>query len=56
MLKLNDLSNQHLPQNILPLDMKGCICHFVKWHIHPFIFKGPICHRVQYHLLAVLAL
>ena len=23
----------------LPLDMKGCICHFVKWQIHPFISK-----------------
>ena len=20
--------------------MKGCICHFVKWQIHPFISKG----------------
>ena len=20
--------------------MQGCICHFVKWQIHPFIFKG----------------
>ena len=25
-----------------PLDMKGCICHFVKWQIHPFISKGTI--------------
>ena len=23
-----------------PLDMKGCIGHFVKWQIHPFISKG----------------
>ena len=23
-----------------PLDMKGCICHFAKWQIHPFISKG----------------
>ena len=23
----------------LPLDMKGCICHFVKWQIHPFLSK-----------------
>ena len=22
------------------LDMKGCICHFVKWQIHPFMSKG----------------
>ena len=24
----------------VPLDMKGCICHFLKWQIHPFISKG----------------
>ena len=24
------------------LDMKGCICHFVKWQIHPFNFKMDI--------------
>ena len=24
---------------ITPLDMKECICHFVKWQIHPFISK-----------------
>ena len=23
-----------------PLDMKGCICHFVKWQIHPLQSKG----------------
>ena len=22
--------------------MKGCICHFVKWQIHPFISKGSL--------------
>ena len=22
---------------IVPLGIKGCICHFVKWQIHPFI-------------------
>ena len=27
----------------LPLDMKGCICHFKKWQIHPFISKGTKC-------------
>ena len=28
----------------VPLDMKGCICHFIKWQIHPFISKGTtIC-------------
>ena len=24
------------------LDMKGCICHFTKWHIHPFISMEAI--------------
>ena len=28
--------------HIAPLDMKGCICHFTKWQIHPFISKGTI--------------
>ena len=28
-------------QHFVPLDMKWCICHFVKWQIHPFISKGP---------------
>ena len=23
--------------HVVPLDMKGCICHFTKWQIHPFI-------------------
>ena len=26
---------------VIPLDIKGCICHFVKWQIHPFKSKGP---------------
>ena len=25
---------------LAPLDMKGCICHFVKWQIHPFTSIG----------------
>ena len=29
---------------IVSLDMKGRICHFVKWQIHPLISKGT-----QYH-------
>ena len=29
-------------ENIVPLDMKRCICHFTKWQIHPFISKGTI--------------
>ena len=24
----------------VPLDMKGCICYFAKWQIHPFISNG----------------
>ena len=30
-------------QSIVPLDMKGCICHFTKWQIHLFISKGTQC-------------
>ena len=30
--------------DIVPLDMKGCICHFAKWQIHPIISKGAICN------------
>ena len=36
------LGNNHLTNIIVPLDMKGCICHFVKWQIHPSISKGTI--------------
>ena len=32
-----------LSQHIALLDMKGCICHFVKWQMHPFISRGAIC-------------
>ena len=28
--------------HVVPLDMKGCICHFAKWLIHPFISKGTM--------------
>ena len=28
------------------LDMKGCICHFTKWQIHPFMSKGTICEQM----------
>ena len=37
------------PDKIVPLDMKGCICHFVKWQIHPFISNGIKCSRVDFH-------
>ena len=32
--------NSFTEKNIVPLDMKGCICHFTKWQIHHFISKG----------------
>ena len=28
---------QVFSETICPLDLKGCICHFGKWQIHPFI-------------------
>ena len=28
---------------VVPLDMKGCICSFVKWQIHPYSAKGTTC-------------
>ena len=28
--------------NVAPLDMKGCVCHFTLWQIHPFLSKGMI--------------
>ena len=31
--------------HIVPLDMEGCICHFVKWQMHPFISKGKALYR-----------
>ena len=36
--------NKHDTLNLytVPLDMKGCICHFTKWQIHPSISKGTI--------------
>ena len=24
-------------KQLVPLDIKGCICHLTKWQIHPFI-------------------
>ena len=34
--------DEELSQHNVPLDMKGSICHFAKWQIHPFISKGTI--------------
>ena len=31
--------------HFVTLDMKGCICHFTKWQIHPFISKGTILFK-----------
>ena len=31
--------------SIVPLDIKGCICHFTNWQIHPFIYKGTISYH-----------
>ena len=33
--------------------MKGCICHFTKWQIHPFISKGAICRYIIYRYMHV---
>ena len=33
--------------HIVPLDMKGCICHFAKWQIDPFISKGTIQDKTR---------
>ena len=35
-----------IKEHIVPLDMRGCICHLVKWQIHRFISKGTICYYV----------
>ena len=36
------------------LDMKGCICHFVKWQIHPFLSKGTNCHLANVLIISHL--
>ena len=33
-------SSEFQSKRIVILDMKWCVCHFVKWRIHPFISKG----------------
>ena len=37
------------PSQIWTLDMKGCICRFTKWQIHPFISKGTISNIPPLH-------
>ena len=39
----HDCISQHWSLYFITLDMKGCICPFLKWQIHPFIPKGTIC-------------
>ena len=34
-------------QLIVPLNMKGCICQFVEWQIHPFKSKGTWCSVIR---------
>ena len=33
-------------QHIIPLDMKGYICHFVKWQIYLFVSKAMIIYMI----------
>ena len=33
---------------IIPMDMRGCICHFVKIHVYPSIAKGGDNHVCMY--------
>ena len=47
--------------NNVPLNMRGCICHFTKWQIHPFIskwtirgFRRKISMKLFYQLMAIL--
>ena len=39
-----DMSKKSSQSYFVTLDMRGCICHFTKWKIHPFISKVTICH------------
>ena len=34
--EVNPWKLKGLAHHLVPLDMKRCICHFVKWQIHPF--------------------
>ena len=31
---------------VVSLDIKGYICQFVKWQIHPFISKKTMCIKL----------
>ena len=39
--------------HIVPLGIKGCICHFVKWQIHSFIAKVTI-YATTTHLSSIM--
>ena len=44
--KISDVASSQVRRTcdqIVPLDMKCCICHFTKWQIHPSISKGVEC-------------
>ena len=45
--------------HIVPLEMKGCICHFTEWQIHPFISKGTtcrfICHFTMWQIYPLIS-
>ena len=36
---------------IVPLDIKGYIRHFTKWHTHPLISKGTICYSYSVSII-----
>ena len=42
-------------QQIAPLDMKGCICHFKKWQIH-FHIQGEFCCLKNITIVVISAL
>ena len=42
-LRRTDTVQQTGVCNIVSLAMKGCICHYLKWQIHPFIANRAIC-------------
>ena len=43
-----------LSYTIQILDMKGCICHFTKWQIHPLISRGTTCWRSYYSIILLV--
>ena len=39
---------------IVPLDIKGNIHLFTKWHTHPLISKGTICHSYSVSIIIMV--